>query len=61
MVTSSSQNKHPLQEEEEKQIAELRAKIEMENLAKMYLQDLIKKECWNAMEVKGHVVKVRKW
>ena len=48
-----------MQEEEEKQITELRVKIEMGNLAKMYLQDLIKKECWDAMEVKGRVVKVR--
>ena len=50
-----------MQEEEEKQIAELRAKIDMENLATMYLQDLIKKECWDAMDVKGRVVKVRNW
>lgn len=30
----------------------------MENLANRYLQDVIKQECWDAMCVKGRVVKV---
>lgn len=30
----------------------------MENLANRYVQDVIKRECWDAMYVKGRAVKV---
>lgn len=30
----------------------------MENLAKQYLRDVIKKECWDAMAVKGRSIMV---
>ena len=32
--------------------------MELENLAKMYLADLIKKECWDNMVVKGRGIGV---
>ncbi len=32
---------------------QIREEKELDNLAKMYLADLIKKECWDNMEVKG--------
>ena len=44
--------------EEEKRIGEVREEIELDNLAKMYLRDKIKKQCWDSMEVKGKAVKV---
>ena len=46
-------------EEEEKQIAAVKEEIELSNLAKMYLRDLIKRQCWDAMSTKGRVVKVK--
>lgn len=30
----------------------------MQNLAKAYLAELIKEECWNSMAVKGRALKV---
>ena len=33
--------------------SQIREEIEYENLAKMYLADLIKKECWDDMDTKG--------
>ena len=35
----------------------VREEIELENLAKMYLRHIIKKECWDSMIVKGCGVK----
>ena len=35
----------------------VREEIELENLAKLYLRDVIKKECWDSMVVKGCGVK----
>lgn len=32
--------------------------VEMHNLAKSYLAELIKEECWNSMAVKGRALKV---
>lgn len=32
--------------------------VEMHNLAKRYLAELIKEECWNSMAVKGRALKV---
>jgi WD40 repeat protein len=45
------------QKEEEKQVASKREQIELENLSKMYLRDLIKQQCWDAMTIKGKSVK----
>ncbi|KFM06597.1 WD repeat-containing protein 96, partial [Aptenodytes forsteri] len=45
------------QAEAEQEVARVRKKIEMENLANRYLQDVIKHECWDAMCVKGRAVK----
>ncbi|XP_064320171.1 cilia- and flagella-associated protein 43 [Phalacrocorax carbo] len=45
------------QAEAEQEVARVRKKIEMENLANRYLQDVIKRECWDAMCVKGRTVK----
>lgn len=36
----------------------IRKDAEMHNLAKAYLAELIKEECWNAMAVKGRALKV---
>jgi len=33
--------------------SQIREEIEYENLAKMYLAELIKKECWDDMDTKG--------
>ncbi|XP_026560498.1 cilia- and flagella-associated protein 43 [Pseudonaja textilis] len=51
-------------EEQEKQqihsaseVERVRKDIEMENLANCYLRDIIKKECWDTMLVKGRSIK----
>lgn len=36
----------------------IRKDVEMQNLAKRYLAELIKEECWNSMAVKGRALKV---
>jgi hypothetical protein len=36
----------------------IRKDVEMHNLAKSYLTELIKEECWNSMAVKGRALKV---
>uniref|UniRef100_A0A452IXK7 Cilia- and flagella-associated protein 43 n=1 Tax=Gopherus agassizii TaxID=38772 RepID=A0A452IXK7_9SAUR len=46
-----------LQAESEQEVARVRKEIEMENLAKCYLRDIIKKECWDSMSIKGHAIK----
>ncbi|XP_025973238.2 cilia- and flagella-associated protein 43 isoform X2 [Dromaius novaehollandiae] len=46
-----------LQAEAEQEVARLRKEIDMENLANCYLQDVIKRECWDSMCVKGRAVK----
>ncbi|XP_021254283.1 cilia- and flagella-associated protein 43 isoform X2 [Numida meleagris] len=43
--------------EAEQEVARVREKIEMEILANCYLQDVIKRECWDSMCVKGRAVK----
>ncbi|XP_018407904.1 PREDICTED: cilia- and flagella-associated protein 43 [Nanorana parkeri] len=45
-----------LRAEREQAEDRVRQEIEMENLAKQYLRDVIKKECWDAMAVKGRSV-----
>uniref|UniRef100_A0A8D2IPN9 Cilia- and flagella-associated protein 43 n=1 Tax=Varanus komodoensis TaxID=61221 RepID=A0A8D2IPN9_VARKO len=49
------QEKQQLHSEEE--VERVRKDIEMENLANCYLRELIKRECWDAMSVKGRSVK----
>lgn len=46
------------QQEEERQIIEVKEEIELANLAKIYLRDLIKRQCWDSMKVKGRIIKV---
>ncbi|XP_067995516.1 cilia- and flagella-associated protein 43 isoform X1 [Melanerpes formicivorus] len=46
-----------LQAEADQEVARVRKEMEMETLANHYLQDVIKQECWDAMCVKGRVVK----
>lgn len=38
---------------------QVQEELELANLAKMFLLEQIKKECWSGMAVKGKVVKVR--
>ncbi|KAM8781135.1 cilia- and flagella-associated protein 43 isoform 2-T2 [Rhynchonycteris naso] len=45
------------QNESEKEVAKIRNDVEMHNLAKRYLAELIKEECWNSMAVKGRALK----
>ncbi|XP_040128666.2 cilia- and flagella-associated protein 43 isoform X6 [Ictidomys tridecemlineatus] len=46
-----------LHEESEEEVAKIRKDVEMHNLAKGYLTEVIKEECWNAMAVKGRALK----
>ncbi|XP_054585197.1 cilia- and flagella-associated protein 43 [Eptesicus fuscus] len=46
-----------LQKESEREVAEIRKDVEMHNLAKSYLAEIIKEECWNSMAVKGRALK----
>lgn len=45
-------------QQEEKEIEAIREEIELNNLSKMYLRDVIKRQCWDEMKVKGKIVKV---
>ena len=36
----------------------VRSEIEMENLAKSYLREVLKRECWDSMKVKGKAIMV---
>lgn len=45
-----------LQAESQREVARVRKEIELDNLAKRYLRDIIKKECWDSMAVKGKSV-----
>ena len=36
----------------------VRAEIELGNLAKCYLWELLKRDCWDSMKVKGKAIKV---
>ncbi|WAR21242.1 CFA43-like protein, partial [Mya arenaria] len=42
-----------LQAEADLEVERVREEIEFENLAKMYLREMIKRECWDEMVVKG--------
>ncbi|EGW14682.1 WD repeat-containing protein C10orf79 [Cricetulus griseus] len=46
-----------LNEESEEEVAKVKKDVEMHNLAKNYLTELIKEECWNSMAVKGRALK----
>ncbi|KAK1791764.1 hypothetical protein P4O66_013741 [Electrophorus voltai] len=46
-----------LQTEGEAEVTRVRNEIELENLAKCYLRDVFKKECWDSMKVKGKSIK----
>ncbi|KAK3553991.1 hypothetical protein QTP70_019034 [Hemibagrus guttatus] len=46
-----------LQAEGEQEIAKVREEIEMENLAKSYLRDIVKKKYWDSVSVKGKAIK----
>ncbi|XP_016009940.2 cilia- and flagella-associated protein 43 isoform X2 [Rousettus aegyptiacus] len=46
-----------LHNESEEEIEKIRKDAEMYNLAKGYLAELIKEECWNSMAVKGRALK----
>ncbi|XP_057592496.1 cilia- and flagella-associated protein 43 [Hippopotamus amphibius kiboko] len=46
-----------LHDESEEEVAKIRKDAEMQNLAKRYLAELIKEECWNSMAVKGRALK----
>ncbi|KAL2083728.1 hypothetical protein ACEWY4_021501 [Coilia grayii] len=49
--------KKRLQAEGEQEVQRVRSEIEMENLAKSYLREVLKKECWDSMKVKGKAIK----
>ncbi|XP_074238939.1 cilia- and flagella-associated protein 43 isoform X3 [Saimiri boliviensis] len=46
-----------LQDESQEEVAKMKKDVEMHNLAKSYLAELIKEECWNSMAVKGRALK----
>ncbi|XP_028730485.1 cilia- and flagella-associated protein 43 [Peromyscus leucopus] len=46
-----------LHDESEEEVAKIRKEVEMHNLAKSYLTELIREECWNSMAVKGRALK----
>ena len=39
-------------------VFKVREEIEMGNLAKSYLRELLKRDCWDSMKVKGKAIKV---
>ncbi|XP_076101520.1 cilia- and flagella-associated protein 43-like isoform X10 [Mytilus galloprovincialis] len=45
-----------LQTEADSEVQRVREEIEFDNLAKIYLREMIKKECWDDMKVKGRAV-----
>ncbi|KAG7463025.1 hypothetical protein MATL_G00190910 [Megalops atlanticus] len=46
-----------LQAEGDEEVNKVRNETELENLAKSYLCEVIKKECWDSMKVKGQAIK----
>ncbi|KAK9964501.1 hypothetical protein ABG768_005668 [Culter alburnus] len=51
------QEQQRLQLEGEQEVTRVRKEIEMENLAKCYQREVLKKECWDSMQVKGKAIK----
>ena len=47
-----------LQAEGEAEVERVREEIEFDNLAKRYLKEMIKRECWDNMSVKGRSIQV---
>ncbi|XP_040261533.1 cilia- and flagella-associated protein 43 isoform X2 [Bufo bufo] len=45
-----------LRAESEQEVERVQREIELENLSKQYLREIIKKECWDSMSVKGRSV-----
>ncbi|KAM3925380.1 cilia- and flagella-associated protein 43 [Leptodactylus fuscus] len=45
-----------LRAESEREVERVRREIELENLSKQYLREIIKKECWDSMSVKGRSI-----
>lgn len=41
------------------ELYKVRKEIELENLAKCYLHDILKKKYWDSMHVKGRAIKVK--
>ncbi|XP_022080756.1 cilia- and flagella-associated protein 43-like [Acanthaster planci] len=52
-----SEEQQRLQEEGEAKVQEMRTNMEFEDLAKTYLREVIKNECWDSMLVKGRSIK----
>ncbi|XP_054975154.1 cilia- and flagella-associated protein 43 [Sorex araneus] len=46
-----------LHHQSEEEVTKIRNNVEMSNLTKRYLSELIKEECWNSMAVKGRSLK----
>ncbi|XP_048192304.1 cilia- and flagella-associated protein 43 [Perognathus longimembris pacificus] len=46
-----------LQDQSEEEVAKIKKDAELHNLAKSYLTELLKEECWNSMSVKGRALK----
>uniref|UniRef100_A0A9J7Z8Q9 Cilia- and flagella-associated protein 43 n=1 Tax=Cyprinus carpio carpio TaxID=630221 RepID=A0A9J7Z8Q9_CYPCA len=46
-----------MQLEGKQEVNRVRKEIEMENLAKCYQREILKKECWDSMQVKGKAIK----
>ncbi|KAL4625031.1 cilia- and flagella-associated protein 43 [Arapaima gigas] len=46
-----------LQAKGEEEVARVRNEIELENLAKAYLREVLKRDCWDSMQVKGQAIK----
>uniref|UniRef100_A0A2K6L3N2 Cilia- and flagella-associated protein 43 n=1 Tax=Rhinopithecus bieti TaxID=61621 RepID=A0A2K6L3N2_RHIBE len=46
-----------LHDESQEEVAKMIKDVEMHNLAKSYLAELLKEECWNSMAVKGRALK----
>ncbi|XP_043110587.1 cilia- and flagella-associated protein 43 [Puntigrus tetrazona] len=46
-----------MQLEGKQEVTRVRKEIEMENLAKCYQREILKKECWDSMQVKGKAIK----
>ncbi|XP_697139.4 cilia- and flagella-associated protein 43 [Danio rerio] len=46
-----------LQLEGDQEVNRVRKEIEMENLAKSYQREVLKRECWDSMQVKGKAIK----
>ncbi|XP_041476459.1 cilia- and flagella-associated protein 43-like isoform X2 [Lytechinus variegatus] len=52
-----TEEQHRLQAEGEAQVQQIREEMELEDLAKMYMRETIKNECWDSMINKGRSIK----